>query len=348
MAETMRAFAFLGGKEVGIVEKPIPRPGPRDAVIKTAMASICISDPHAVGSGLLDMYGRAGATLGHEGVGSIYEAGSDVRDLKPGDRVAVSATTPCWHCAHCGGHHGGGFKFTTEQDGTVADYFLVTEAEANLARIPNEVTDDAAIFASETMPVGFKGAEKASIPLGGTVAVFAQGPIGLMATAAARLLGAGLIIAVESDPKRQALAKFYGADVVIDFTKDDPIDEIARLTGDGVDSAIEALGSQETFESCVRVTRPGATVSVAGWFLQGDYIKIPRVAFGLGIGDKKIVGSFAPGGMELLKRILRLIQNGRIDPRPLGSHRFSMDEVSTAWAMLAAKEDGILKPLIAF
>jgi threonine dehydrogenase-like Zn-dependent dehydrogenase len=356
MADTMRAFVFMGNKEVGIVEKPVPEPGAHDAIVKTTMASICVSDPHAVDAGLLDMFGRAGATLGHEGLGIVHRVGGEVKHLKEGDRVLVSATTPCWKCenclrgysAHCGGHHSGGFKFTTQQDGTIADYFRVNEAEANLARIPEAVPDEAAIFASETMPVGFKGAEEANIPLGGTVAVFAQGPIGLMATAAARLLGAGLIIAVESDSKRRTLAKFFGADVVIDFTKTDPVEEIIRLTGDGVDSAIEALGNQSTFESCVNVTRPGGTISVVGWFVEGDYIKIPRVAFGLGIGDKKIVGSFAPGGSELLVRLLRLIQHGRIDPRPLGTHRFTFEEAATAWSMLAAKEDGILKPVIVF
>jgi threonine dehydrogenase-like Zn-dependent dehydrogenase len=356
MADTMRAFVYMGNKQVGIVEKPIPEPGAHDAVVKTTMASICISDPHAVDAGLLDMFGRAGATLGHEGLGIVHRLGSEVKGLKEGDRVLVSATTPCWRCenclrgysAHCGGHHSGGFKFTTQLDGTIADYFRVTEAEANLARIPEEVPDDAALFASETMPVGFKGAEEANIPLGGTVAVFAQGPIGLMATAAARLLGAGLVIAVESDPKRQSLAKSFGADVVIDFTKSDPVEEIIRLTGDGVDSAVEALGTQGTFESCVKVTRPGGTVSIVGWFTDDDYIKIPRVAFGLGIGDKKIVGSFAPGGAELMTRLLRLIQNGRVDPRPLGTHRFAFEEAAVAWSMLAAKEDGIIKPVIAF
>lgn len=359
MVPTMRAFVVLPGRKVGVVEKPIPEPGPDDAIVKTTAASVCISDPHAVETGFLEASGRVGTTLGHEAVGIVHRMGSQVRGLHEGDRVAVTATTPCFRCenclrgvtSHCGGYIGGGFKFIMQKDGTLAEYFHVNAAESNLARIPEGVSDEAAIFASETMPVGFKGAEQAGIPLGGTVAVFAQGPIGLMATAASRLLGAGLVIAVETDVKRQALSRTYGADIVVDFATADPVEEIMRITGgEGVDSCIEALGRQITFENCVKVTRPGGTISVVGWFLEGDhdYIGIPRAEWGYGIGDKEITSSFAPGGSELAKRLLRLIETGRIDPTPLASHRFTFEKIETAFRMVGAKEDGMLKPFITF
>ncbi len=199
------------------------------------------------------------------------------------------------------------------------------------------------------MSTGFMGAERANIPLGGAVAVFAQGPVGLMATVGARLLGAGLTIAVESMPGRQQLAKQFGADVVVDFTKVDSVEEILRLTGSqGVDSAIECLGAQVTFEACVKATRPGGTISVAGYFGDGDYVKIPRLAWGVGLGDKTIRTGLCPGGRERMARLIRLLEVGRVDPRPMTTHGFAFDQVDQAFRLMETKEDGIIKPLISF
>src|SRR5579862_7128446 len=134
----------------------------------------------------------------------------------------------------------------------MAEYFHVNEAQANLAPIPPGLPDEKAVYCADMLSTGFMGAEHANIPIGGSVAVFAQGPVGLMATVGARLLGAGMVIAVEAVPQRQELSRQYGADVVVDFTKEDPVGAILDLTdGQGVDSAIEALGSQATFEGCI-------------------------------------------------------------------------------------------------
>jgi threonine dehydrogenase-like Zn-dependent dehydrogenase len=226
----------------------------------------------------------------------------------------------------------GGWKFANIKDGVFAEYFHVNDAEANLAPIPD-----------------FMGAEHANISIGGTVAVFAQGPVGLMATVGARLLGAGLVIAVESVPKRQEMARHFGADIVVDYTKTDQVTEILRLTdGQGVDSAIEALGSQETFEGCVKVTRPGGTISVIGYFGKGDYVMIPRMDWGVGMSDKTIKTGLCPGGKERMHRLLRLIETGRVDPIPMTTHTFKFDELERAFRMMETKEDGMIKPLIVF
>jgi threonine dehydrogenase-like Zn-dependent dehydrogenase len=211
------------------------------------------------------------------------------------------------------------------------------------------VPDEAAVYATDMMSTGFMGAENAAIPMGGTVAVFAQGAVGLMATAGARLLGAGLIIAVESIPKRQELARRFGADVVIDFTKNDPVAEILRLTGNqGVDSAIDALGSQDTFEAAIRATRPGGTIVNIGFHAEGDYIKIPRAAWGNGIGDKTIRGGMCPGGKVRMQRLLRIIETGRVDPTPLTTHCFPFAELDRAFYLMEAHAEGIIKPLISY
>jgi threonine dehydrogenase-like Zn-dependent dehydrogenase len=199
------------------------------------------------------------------------------------------------------------------------------------------------------LSTGFMGAEHANIPIGGTVAVFAQGPVGLMATVGARLQGAGFVIGVETIPRRKELAQHFGADVVVDFGDQDPVEAILDLTeGHGVDSAIEALGSAETFEACIKATRPGGTISNIGYHGDGDYVHIPRAEWGVGMSDKVIRTGLCPGGAERMKRLLRLIEQGRVDPTPMTTHRFPFDEVEQAFSLMKTKSDGIIKPLILF
>ena len=150
-------------------------------------------------------------------------------------------------------------------------------------------------------------------------------------------------------PNRIGLAKNYGCDVIVDFTKDDPIQAILKLTaGKGVDSAIEALGSPETFAACVSVTRPGGTISNVGYHGDGDSVPIPREAWGVGMSDKTIRTALCPGGSERMGRLLRLIETNRVDPLALTTHRFSFQEIEKAFRMMQTKEDGMIKPLISF
>src|SRR5690349_12895611 len=269
--QMMLAFVMHQIGSAGFMEKPVPQdPGPDGAIIKTTRALICTSDSHTVHGAIGE---RHDLTLGHEAVGIVYKLGSNVNGLREGDRVAVNAITPCYKCENClRGFTSqctqmlGGWKFANIKDGVFAEYFHVNEAEANLALIPKSVPDEKAVYTSDMMSTGFIGAEHANIPIGGTVAIFAQGPVGLMATAGARLLGAGLIIAIESVPKRQELARHFGADIIVDFHEKNPVQTVLDLTGgQGVDSAIEALGSEATLQACIEVTRPGGTISNVGY-----------------------------------------------------------------------------------
>lgn len=353
MTETMKAFVMKRIGEVGLVEKPIPRPGPNDAVVKTTSALVCTSDTHTAAGAIGE---RTNLTLGHEAVGIVYALGSSVKRIKEGDRVAVNAITPCFQCENClCGFPSqctqllGGWKFANLKDGNLAEYFHVNNAEANLAPIPKELDDERAVYTTDMMSTGFMGAEHADIGIGGTVAIFAQGPVGLMATAGARLLGAGLVIAVESVARRKELALHFGADLVIDFTQQEPVSAILELTGGrGVDSAIEALGSQAAFENCIKVTRPGGTISNVGYHGHGEFIQIPRMEWGVGMGDKTIRTGLCPGGAERMNRLLRILAAGRLDPTPMTTHRFRLDDIETAFQMMQSKEDGIIKPLILF
>jgi threonine dehydrogenase-like Zn-dependent dehydrogenase len=350
----MKTFVMKKIGEVGFMEKPIPEdPGPNGAIIKTTKALVCTSDTHTVGGAIGK---RENITLGHESVGIVHKLGGAVKGVKEGDRVAVNAITPCYKCENClRGYTSqctemlGGWKFANVRDGNFSEYFFVNDAEANLALIPDAVSDESAVYTTDMMSTGFMGAEHANIPMGGTVAVFAQGPVGLMATVGAKLLGAGLIIAVETIKKRQELAKHFGADEIVDFKNQDAVKVIKDLTdGYGVDSAIEALGSQKTFEDCIKATRPGGTISNTGYHGEGDFVKIPRLEWGVGMSDKVIRTGLCPGGKERMKRLLRLIETGRVDPTPMTTHTFKFDEIDKAFHMMETKEDGIIKPLIDF
>jgi threonine dehydrogenase-like Zn-dependent dehydrogenase len=230
-----------------------------------------------------------------------------------------------------------------------AEYFHVNDADANLAHIPANVPDEAAVYCADMLSTGLMAAENADIPLGGTVAVFALGPIGLMAIAGAKLSGAGLIIGIDNVPKRLELARKFGADTTIDFSQQDAVGTIMQLTGGaGVDSAIEALGADLTFQNAIKVTRPGGTISNVGYHGEGEFVRIPRLDWGVGMAEKTIRTGLCPGGRLRMERLLRLVEGGRVDPTLLTTHRFRFDEMSKAFEMMDKKLDGIIKPLILF
>jgi isopropanol dehydrogenase (NADP+) len=349
----MRAFVMQAIGRVGFLDKPIPTPGPNDAIVKTTRALICTSDSHTVRGAIGP---RENLTLGHEAVGVVYDVGSNVRLFRPGDRVVVGAITPDWgDLASQAGHSSqsgaplGGWKFSNTKDGVFAEYFHVNEADANMARIPDSVADEAAVYCCDMLSTGFLGAENGNIPIGGTVAVFAEGPVGLMATVGAKLRGAGLIIGVESVPKRQELARLYGADIVIDFSKEDPVARILALTGGlGVDTAIEALGADSTFQNCVSVTKAGGTISNIGYHGEGDFVHLPRVAWGVGMAEKTITTGLCTGGRLRMERLLQLLEMKRVDPTRMTTHTFSFGELDRAFTIMDRKLDGVLKPLIVF
>lgn len=349
----MKAFVMKSLGQVGFIDKPIPTPGPDDAIVKTTRALICTSDSHTVRGAVGP---RENLTLGHEAVGVVHDVGSNVKLFKPGDRVVVGAITPDWgDPASQAGHSSqsgaplGGWKFSNTKDGVFAEYFHVNEADANMAKIPDSVSDEEAVYCCDMLSTGFMGAENGNIPIGGTVAIFAEGPVGLMATMGAKLRGAALIIGVESVPKRQDLARHYGADVIVDFTKEDPVERIMTLTqGIGVDTAIEALGADLTFQNCVKVTKAGGTISNIGYHGEGDFVHLPRVDWGVGMAEKTIATGLCPGGRLRMERLLRMLEMKRVDPTRMTTHTFAFEQMGRAFEVMDQKLDGVLKPLITF
>lgn len=356
MTAKMKAAVFVEPGRIVLDEKPIPDVGALDALVRITTTTICGTDVHI----LKGEYPVArGLTIGHEPVGVIEKLGAGVRGYTEGQRVIAGAicTSGHSHAALCGCHaqdgpntkHGwkpmGGWRLGNTIDGAQAEYVLVPDAMANLAPVPDGLTDEQVLMCPDIMSTGFSGAESGKVRIGDVVAVFAQGPIGLCATAGARLMGATTIIGVESVPARMEMARRMGADHVIDFTQADPVTEIMRLTdGRGVDVAIEALGRQETFEAALRVLRPGGRLSSLGVY-SGD-LKIPLGPFLAGLGDHTIVTTLCPGGKERMRRLIDTIASGRVDTRPLVTHRFKLDQIVDAYDLFSNQEDGVLKVAI--
>ncbi|WP_454658985.1 NAD(P)-dependent alcohol dehydrogenase [Bosea beijingensis] len=352
----MCATVFVEPGRIELEDKPIPDVRPLDALLRITTTTICGTDIHI----LKGEYPVArGLTIGHEPVGVIEKLGSEVKGFREGQRVIAGAITPSGHSAAClcgcasqdgpGERHGfkamGGWRFGNTIDGAQAEYLLVPDAMVNLAHVPSGLTDEQVLMCPDIMSTGFSGAESGGVRIGDCVAVFAQGPIGLCATAGARLMGATRIIAVESVPERQAMARRLGADEIVDFSKGDPVDEIMRLTeGRGVDVAIEALGRQETFSAALRVLRPGGTLSSLGVY--SSDLTIPLGAFSAGLGDHRIVTTLCPGGKERMRRLIDVVASGRIDLGPLVTHRFPLERIKDAYELFSHQRDGVLKVAI--
>jgi alcohol dehydrogenase len=356
MAQMMKAAIFVEPNRIVLDEKPVPDVGPLDALIRITTTTICGTDVHI----LKGEYPVArGLTIGHEPVGIIEKLGSSVQGYREGQRVIAGAITPSGYSAAClcgcssqdgtGTKHGfkgmGGWRFGNTIDGAQAEYLLVPDAMTNLAPIPDGLSDEQVLMCPDIMSTGFSGAESGTVRIGDIVAVFAQGPIGLCATAGAKLMGATTIISVDSVPARMEISRAMGATHVVDFSKGDPVAEIMRLTdGRGVDVAIEALGRQQTFESALRVLRPGGTLSSLGVY--STDLKIPLDAFLAGLGDHTIRTTLCPGGKERMRRLMEVIASSRLDTRPLVTHRFKLDDIEKAYDLFANQRDGVLKVAI--
>jgi threonine dehydrogenase-like Zn-dependent dehydrogenase len=352
----MKAAIFVEPGRIVLDEKPIPNVGANDALIRVTTTTICGTDIHIL-KGEYPVARRL--TVGHEPVGVIEKLGSAVTGYREGQRVVAGAITPsgwsnaclCGACSQdgAGTAHGwkaiGGWKFGNTIDGCQAEFVLVPDAMANLAPVPDALSDEQVLMCPDIMSTGFSGAERAGIKLGDTVAVFAQGPIGLCASVGARLSGATTVIGVDRLAHRLETAQRLGVDHVVDGSRVDPVREILRLTdGRGVDVSIEALGTQETFEAALRVLRPGGTLSSLGVY--STDLKIPLDAYAAGLGDHRILTTLCPGGKERMRRLMAVIASGRIDLRPLVTHRFKLDDIEKAYDLFGHQRDRVLKVAI--
>src|SRR5579884_2098257 len=346
---TMKALVFHGPNDITVEHVPVPRANFGEAVIRVTLTTICGTDLHILKG---EYPVRPGLVLGHEPVGIIHELGPGVTGYEVGERVLVGAITPCGQCqfcltgnwSQCGGPIGG-WKIGNTVNGAQAEYLLVPHAQANLAKIPDELSDEQVVLLADIASTGFSASETANLRLGDTVAIFAQGPIGLCATLGAKLKGASLIIAVESDPKRCQMARRMGADVVLNHQEVDVVIEIRKLTaGLGVDVAIEALGTQQTFGNALSSLKPAGTLSSLGVY--SGKLSIPLQPFLAGIGDQKIVTTLCPGGKERMRRLMELVRTNRVDLKALLTHEFPLDDIVKAYKFFEQRSDGVVKVAI--
>lgn len=348
---TMKAAVFLGKGAIKMREVARPEPGPGEALVKITLTTICGTDVHILKA---EYPVKNGLIVGHEPVGVIEALGPGVRGYEKGDRVIVGAITPCGQCRAClsgnssqcdhggGGYEAlGGWRFGNTINGCQAEYVLVPDAQANLAKIPDGLTDEDVVLCPDIMSTGFSAAERGHVKIGDAVVVFAQGPIGLCATAGAKLSGASLVIGVDSVPSRLELAKKMGADVVLNYKEQDVVAEVKRLTGGGADVSIEALGTQPTFESALRSLRPGGTLSSLGVY--SGHLQVPYDAFGAGLADHTIVTTLCPGGKERMRRLMNIVAAKRFPFREMVTHSFKLDDIEAAYDMFSNQRDGVLK-----
>jgi alcohol dehydrogenase len=345
--DTMKAVVFRAVDDLRIEEVPKPRPRAGEAVIRILATTICGTDVHIVKG---EYAVREGLILGHEPVGVIEELGEGLNDeYQVGQRVIVGAVTPCGQCfyclnaAHsqCGGALGG-WRFGNTINGAWAEYLLVPHARANLAVVPDTLTDEQVLMLPDIASTGISGAESGGVRIGDSVAVFAQGPIGLCATLGARLRGASLIVGVDPVAARRETSLRFGASLALDPKAEDVAARLKALTGGrGVDVAIEALGRQETFELALRSIRPGGVLSSLGVY--SGKLVAPYEALYAGLGDQRIVTTLCPGGKDRMRRLMAMVAEGRMDLTPLITHRFALDDIATAYDLFSRQGDGVLK-----
>ena len=344
---TMKAAVFVAPGRIELREVPIPTPGPGDALLRVTTTTICGTDVHILKG---EYPVSSGRIIGHEPVGVVAALGPGVSGYRVGQRVIVGAITPCGQCNSClDGHHSqcggkamGGWRLGNTIDGCQAEYVRIPHAMANLTPVPDALTDEQVLMCPDIMSTGFGGAESGRIRIGDVVAVFAQGPIGLCASIGARLRGASTVIGVDGVPERLGTAKALGVDVALNYHDGDPVERILELTGGrGVDVAIEALGTQQTFESCLRVLKPGGVLSSLGVY--SGKVEMPLDAFAAGLGDHTVVTTLCPGGKERMRRLLNVVASGRADLRRLVTHHFTLDQIVEAYDLFGHQRDGVLK-----
>ena len=349
----MKGFAMLKIGATGWIEKEIPKCGPMDAICKPLALAPCTSDIHTVWAGAIGE--RSNMILGHEAVGEVVEVGTLVRDFKVGDKVLVSAITPDWNSRQAqegfAMHSGGmlsGWKFSNFKDGVFAEYFHVNDADGNLAHLPEGMDIVEACMLSDMVPTGFHGAELADVQFGDTVLVVGIGPVGLMSVAGAALRGAARVFAVGTRPVCVDAARQYGASDFISY-KNGPIDgQVLELTGGrGVDCAIIAGGDVDTFIPVVKVLKPGGKIGNVNYLGSGEYIRLPRAEWGVGMGHKQINGGLMPGGRLRMEKLSALVTSGRLNVKPLITHVFDgLDKLPDALQLMKDKPHDLIKPVV--
>ncbi|WP_225829917.1 zinc-dependent alcohol dehydrogenase family protein [Streptomyces sp. NK08204] len=342
----MKGFVFHGPGQASWQDVPDPAvKEPTDAIVKVGAVSICGTDLHILKGDVPEV--RPGTVLGHEAVGEVVEAGSDVRTVRPGDRVLLSCISSCGRCRFCrDGSYGqcrggGGWILGHLVDGTQAEYVRVPFADLSAYPLPGAVRSEDAVLLADIFPTSYEvGVLNGHVRPGDTVAVVGAGPIGLAAIATAGLFSPERIIAVDLTPARLEAARHLGADAVA--AADEACDLVADLTdGLGADVVMEAVGVPESFELCTRMVRPGGHVANIGvhgrpatLHLEELWIKDVTITTGL-------VDTYST------PTLLRMTVAGRLPTGQLVTHTFPLEHMEEAYEVFSkAGETGALKVVL--
>ncbi|MFF4038268.1 zinc-dependent alcohol dehydrogenase family protein [Streptomyces sp. NPDC001816] len=343
----MQGFVFHGPGQASWQDVPDPAvKEPTDAIVKVGVVTICGTDLHILKGDVPEV--RPGTVLGHEAVGEIVEVGSDVRTVRPGDRVLMSCITSCGRCRFCrDGSYGqcrggGGWILGHLIDGTQAEYVRVPFADLSVHPLPGGLRSEDAVLLADIFPTSYEvGVLNGHVRPGDTVAIVGAGPIGLAAIATARLFSPQRIIAVDLTPARLEAAHRLGADAVADV-HEAPAQLVADLTdGIGADVVIEAVGVPESFELCTRMVRPGGHVVNVGvhgraatLHLEDLWIKNVTITTGL-------VDTYST------PTLLRMAAAGRLPTGQLVTHTFPLEQMEEAYEIFSrAGETGALKVVL--
>jgi alcohol dehydrogenase len=333
----MQALVYQGPGKKQWESKPDPElERPSDAIVRIETATICGTDLHILKGDVPTC--EEGRTLGHEAVGTVVETGNAVENVRPGDRVLVSCISACGRCRYCREgmygqcRSGGGWILGHLVDGTQAELARVPFADNSLYPVPEGLDDEQVLFLSDILPTGYEvGVRNGGVRPGDVVAVVGAGPVGLAAMMTARLYGPSTIVAIDqADSRLDKATSSFGADVAVNNAVDDPAERVMELTGGlGADVAIEAVGVPATFELCTELVRPGGRVANVGVHghpatLHLERLWIRNVTITTGLVDTYSTPT-----------LLRLVAEGRLDPRPFTTHRFAKDEILDAYQVFA-------------
>jgi alcohol dehydrogenase len=341
----MQALVYHGPGRKQWESKPDPElERPSDAIVRIETATICGTDLHILKGDVPTC--AEGRTLGHEAVGTVVETGNAVENVRPGDRVLVSCISACGRCRYCREamfgqcQSGGGWILGHLVDGTQAELARIPFADNSLYPVPEGLSDEQVLFLSDILPTGYEvGVRNGGVQPGDVVAVVGAGPVGLAAMMTARLYGPSTIVAIDQADARLDKARAqFGADVAVNNAAEDPVAAVMELTGGlGADVAIEAVGIPATFELCTELVRPGGRVANVGVHghpatLHLERLWIRNVTITTGLVDTSSTPT-----------LLRLVAEGRLDPRPFATHRFAQDDILDAYQVFAdaAKTDAL-------
>ncbi|MFJ7333188.1 zinc-dependent alcohol dehydrogenase family protein [Streptomyces sp. NPDC101110] len=343
----MKGFVFHGPGQSAWEDVPDPAvKDPTDAIVRVDAVTICGTDLHILKGDVPEV--PSGTVLGHEAVGEIVETGSDVRTVRPGDRVLASCITACGRCRFCrDGSYGqcrgdGGWILGHLIDGTQAEYVRVPHADLSVHPLPGGLASKDAVLFADIFPTAYEvGVLNGGVRPGDTVAVVGAGPIGLAAILTARLYSPERIIAVDLADSRLEAARRFGADAVASV-RDQPEQLVDDLTGGmGADVVVEAVGVPESFEMCTRMVRPGGRVANVGVHgrpatLHLEDLWIKNVTITTGLVDT----SSTP-------MLLRMAACGRVPTEALVTHTFALDRMEEAYEVFAhAADTGALKVVL--